>query len=105
METIAIGTLPKKSKDTAAEEFLVEKVADMEAFKKYVEPIKVLYRASAAEKQLLVIGLKYLGIHEKWSTINQEEDSDKKYNLAVEAERVVSVTGEGIGDVDAIHEA
>lgn len=46
-----------------------------------------------------------MGIYEKLNAINGEEDDDKKYNLAKEAERVVSVTGEGIGDVEAIHGA
>lgn len=80
-----IGTKPRKNKDDQQEEGTFTHPADMNKFKEIVTPLRVLYRASAEQKKLLVSGLKHLGIHERMEDIENEGDSDKKYAKAIES--------------------
>lgn len=93
-----------KSGDTT-EPFRIQHPSNMDEFRRITESLRVLYRASADQKQYLVTGLKFLGIHENMEEINAEEDPIKKCEKAMEFMRVVSVTGEGVNDTDSLSQA
>ena len=76
----------------------------MERFKEIAASLKVLARASADHKKKLVIGLKACGI-EVGDVFDALPDDKAKAAALRSMQAKVSVTGEGIGDVDALREA
>lgn len=75
----------------------------MEKFREIVNSLVVLYRASAEQKRLLVAGLKFMDIN--MNQLDGESDQVKKFALAQGMMRLVSVTGEGVNDVEALVDA
>ena len=82
----------------------IQTLDNEETFKSIAKNLKVLARATAEHKKLLVVGLKACGI-------STEEFNDEKLKAQQKKTKLddmtckVSVTGEGINDVAALKEA
>ena len=76
----------------------------MDTFKEIMKSLKVLARATSEHKKLLVVGLKACGV--KVEELSDEKMSAKKKKMKLDDMTCkVSVTGEGVNDVDALKAA
>lgn len=80
-----------------------EELENMDSFKEIMATLKVLARATAEHKKKMVVGLKACGV--EVSTIDEALADDDKKNKFKDMQAKISVTGEGVNDVDALKEA
>ena len=75
----------------------------MDKFVTIMRDLKVLARATTEHKKKMVIGLKALGVKTGDTELNDEDKTDDEKNVRLNDMMMkVSVTGEGINDVDAL---